>query len=466
MHDTVFLREVEDGVDLIAPIDDTFATHTTHASPPAPLSSSLRFVSPRFFQGVSSEDPSHRMFGYEQKASESAFHQGFAIEDRSTFDDGVDTRRNYNYGVENLRDTLYQPGDEYDRQEELQLADVYGARVELQPVDEYNANVESQPADEVGDEVEFQPEGIYGDLEYQLDDDVDDRQDVYLPNDDFCDPGLNHVRRSCGDNVTPEPFSTALRGDEVYDVFGKELLTSSTIGSAFLAPVVDGGGSAGGVLYMSPKSRAVYFSAPLETTARIGGEKLVTSSTIGSEIFDGGESAGKVLCTSPSTCTAYTIPLPETTRRGNTTSYFPQISSRSTLSSECSLSSAVQGAHELLRRNCSKRHELVQEVKFANEVAPDGQILGVVSLQTRDSAFSGRSDASKFTSALSTCRTPVWTAGGKSPDNGSRRTLILQMARARMKSLALSKAKSTFLAEEEKLAHAREINVDLTFDLC
>ena len=121
----------------------------------------------------------------------------------------------------------------------------------------------------------------------------------------------------------------------------------------------------------------------------------------------------------------------ETTRRTNTT-LFPATTPRS----EYSPSSAMRGAQELLRRNRQKRLEAARNNTTTAEE--------VISPTSQDSSSTWQTGSEGGSSS-------IYDA---TPDRSSRRALILQMARARMKNQG----------EEKKLEHIRELanEIDLT----
>lgn len=447
MQDNSFLRNAEEEgafIDNSAPLDEAIATHAARAGssgpmgidPPEDEPPSLRKRGAVYEgQSVSSADPSQRSSVHEHGESVLAYAQGSAYNDGSAYDDedGMDPRNNYyseeadNYGDENLRDRPYRQGDDDD----------FVPREQFRHEEEYGPD-ELPPDDEFGHEDAYD-----GQQEYQPDDAYDDREDEYQPDDEYYDRESNIARGRC-DDITPqpseEPFSSTYSGDDDFNEVGMEQVTSPTSGSEFSAPTIDEGVFVAGALYMSPNTSAEYSNPP-----------------------------------------------PETTRRGNTAlsppSHFPPMSPRSAQGSEYSQSSAMRGAQELLRRNRLKRLELAQKRKppvrqpLEDEGAPDDEVLDVASPQSQDSASTWHTGVSETTGSEATGGgSSIWTDGENNPDRSSRRALILQMARARMKSQGKTAAElsSTVPAAEERkpehlpreaLAAAANNEIDLTGDL-
>jgi hypothetical protein len=179
----------------------------------------------------------------------------------------------------------------------------------------------------------------------------------------------------------------------------KDQGTSPTSGSEYSAPTMNDDGFSNGFLYMSTSTDVDQSDPPLETMRRTN---------------------------------------------ASTQPQFPPVSPRS----EYSQSPAMRGAQELLRRNRQKRLELAAAGGPA-EVAPED----VISPQSQDSSSTWQTGSEGGGSS-------IWTPdGAQPPDRSSRRALILQMARARMKNQHPG-------GEEKKLEHIRELNeVDLTATL-
>jgi hypothetical protein len=177
-----------------------------------------------------------------------------------------------------------------------------------------------------------------------------------------------------------------------------------------------------------------------------------TSPTSGSEysaptMNDDGFSNGFLYMSTSTDVEPSDDPPLETTRRTNTSQQpFPPTSPRS----EFSQSSAMRGAQELLRRNRLKRLELAVAAAGGGQpelAAPED----VISPQSQDSSTTWQTGSEGGGSS-------IWTNDAP-PDRSSRRALILQMARARMKNQGGG--------EEKKLEHIREAvnEVDLTSTL-
>jgi hypothetical protein len=155
----------------------------------------------------------------------------------------------------------------------------------------------------------------------------------------------------------------------------------------------------------------------------------------------------------------------------------PPPSPRSPQESELSQSSAMRGAQELLRRNRQRRLEMarrardLQRMEYAQHSteAEDESTEPTVDLPTPRSQETGGtwdSNSDFTTSQMSGEGSSVWT--DDNPDRSSRRALILQMAKARMKSHGVNK-QSQF-DEEKKLESTPEMiastnDIDLTGDL-
>lgn len=420
LHDSSFRRNVElEGafIDDSVPIDEAIAAHAARSGAPDPHTSTGGIDPPEDeppslrkrgvihgSQSVSSADQSQRS-AYEGSTymEQTSRYQQIG----SPFDDGVDPRNSYyqedadNYGDEYRGEVQYQPDNKYDRQDEFQPDETYD-RHDFQPSDEYSRQEEFQPDDEY------------------------DRQEEYQPEDEYYEGGT--VDRGSYDDITPQPSEEPFSADHGVNYkglpSGKEQMTSPMSGSEFTVPSVSEGGLAPGSLDLSP-----------------------TNSN------------------DPSN------PPPETTRRGNT-SHFPPQSPRSSHGTDFSPSNAMRGAQELLRRNRKKRLELAQKMKqnmrpSANASAPLDEVQDpdLVSPQSQDSGSTWQTNGSECTGSEVTGGSSIWTEGETNPDRSSRRALILQMARARMKSHG--KAESGVSAEEKKLEHSRDAatDIDLTGDL-
>jgi hypothetical protein len=431
INENSFLRNVEEEgafMDKSVPIDEAIAAHAARTGPPAPLASAGGIDPPEDeppslrkrggvygSHSVSSTDPSQRSAYEGSSHPGSAYmergspYQDSAFQDGSAYDDDVEPHNTYyrkvgdDYGGEYRREAQYQPDDEYDRQDQYQPDDEYDRQEEYQPDDEYDRHNKYQPDDEY------------------------DRHG-YQPSDEYYDEGGNHVDGGSYD-ITPQPSEEQFSPvqSEVFEgsPIRKEPLTSPTSGSEFSMPTVSEGEFVGG----SPDI-------------------------------------------SPSNSNEYSNPPPETTRRSNTT-YFPPISPRSAQGSEYSQSTAMRGAQELLRRNRQKRLELAQKMKrplgqFDGLTAPGDEVQDpdVISPQSHDSGSTWQTNGgSEYTGSEVTGGSSIWTEGENNPDRSSRRALILQMARARMKSHG--KPEPSVPVEEKKREHAREAatDIDLTGDL-
>jgi hypothetical protein len=126
--------------------------------------------------------------------------------------------------------------------------------------------------------------------------------------------------------------------------------------------------------------------------------------------------------------------------------------------SEYSQTSAMRGAQELLKKNRQKRLEMAMR-KHKEITDPGDEIMS--SPQTRH----GEEDVSTSTSMVS--GSSVWT--DMSQDRSSRRALILQMAKARMKSNKMSATTedkmATPIEEEEPNEETKSESVNPSIDL-
>lgn len=126
--------------------------------------------------------------------------------------------------------------------------------------------------------------------------------------------------------------------------------------------------------------------------------------------------------------------------------------------SEYSQTSAMRGAQELLKKNRQKRLEMAMR-KHREITDPEDEIMG--SPRTKH----GEEDISTSMSMVS--GSSVWT--DMSQDRTSRRALILQMAKARMKSNKLSATledeMTTPIEEEEPNEESVNASIDLAVDL-
>ena len=283
-----------------------------------------------------------------------------------------------------------------------------------------------------------------------------DEPNIYQPRDDG-----DEYHDNFGD-ITPQPSGVPFSdpGDDVgYDDNGfpleAEPATSPQSESEFSAPTMNDDGFSNGLMYMST-STDENIEAPLETT-----------------------------------------------RRGNMSSqhhqnsaegvhHFPPVSPRSGHGSEFSPSSAMRGAQELLRRNRQKRLELAMRMKQqvrqhngndeTNDTTTDENHEqsganhmqnsdDVISPHSQDSGSTWQTGVSEYTGSEVTGGSSIWTDAENNPDRSSRRALILQMARARMKNqggTTKQQANSdSFIGhstlEEKKLEHIQELSNDVDF---
>jgi hypothetical protein len=134
-------------------------------------------------------------------------------------------------------------------------------------------------------------------------------------------------------------------------------------------------------------------------------------------------------------------PSPTGTDVGKRNQGLPPYSPRSTTGSELSQSSALRGAQELLRRNRARRMSARKEREEdgrggirdgePSEVEDPSTPFSVNSQGGFESGGTWES-TSEMTSVVS--GSSVWTDSETNPDRNSRRALILQMAKARMRS--------------------------------
>jgi hypothetical protein len=115
----------------------------------------------------------------------------------------------------------------------------------------------------------------------------------------------------------------------------------------------------------------------------------------------------------------------------------PPVSPRSPHdSSEYSQSSAMRGAQDMLKRNRQRRLEtarrLREEHQQQNDAGEDEESTDKDLVVTESESGVTWDSGSEVTSVVS--GSSVWTDNSNNPDRSSRRALILQMAKARMKS--------------------------------
>jgi hypothetical protein len=136
-------------------------------------------------------------------------------------------------------------------------------------------------------------------------------------------------------------------------------------------------------------------------------------------------------------------------------------------SSEYSQSSAMRGAQELLRRNRQRRMEMARKLKRQEKPGPEDEDFGA-STQSQTEMESGLESGTTTWETGSDITgselSSVWTdeMSDVNADRSSRRALILQMARARMKS---NKDAMNEVQEEKKLDQSSAADIDLTGDL-
>jgi hypothetical protein len=430
-------------------------------------------------QSVSSADPSMnspyeatpRMEGpispqYDQSPT-SEFDHDEPI--RYNNEEFVDDRNRQYYPPDNRDNQYYNmvpPQQQYHPHDDFENVpnDDFRGNEEYMPDDKFEEQEGDQYDNDIGEyNVRMTHDNVYNEHKYRPNvNHADERPQNYQPhNDEYYDENIDNYN-----DITPqpsgEPFSDP--GDIVYDDNGfpreKDQTTSPTSGSEFSAPTMNDDGFSNGLLYMST-STDDNIQAPLETTRR---------GNISSSNID--------------------------------TTHFPPTSPRSANLSEYSQSPAMRGAQELLRRNRQKRLELAMRMKQQvrqykdqdnndddshndNDIPADENRMGfgqnetahqihgtndVISPQSHDSGSTWQTGVSEVTGGSS-----IWTETESNPDRSSRRALILQMARARMKNQGgntpnKNQSQSSDMLhtlEEKKLEHIQESSndIDLPVDL-
>ena len=426
---------------------------------------------------VSSADPSMNSPQYEsspQHHDDEPISPAFEPSP-SDFDD-PDNDDAVRYNDENFHDDRHQYYQQQNASSNARYQNVegqqqrYGSRYENDEQDEYERNPEYVPDEKFEDHDTFQYdhatpygttkyyEGEFDEAspQYEPNDQMNHNPNMYQPRDDeFDDENIDNF-----DDITPQPSGVPFSdpGDDIgYDDNGfpleKEHAMSPQSESEFSAPTMNDDGFSNGLLYMST-STDENIEAPLETSRR-----------------------GNVSSQQP--------------QNSSEVHHFPPVSPRSGHGSEFSQSSAMRGAQELLRRNRQKRLELAmrmkqqvrqyQEHEDTNDVTTtdENQEKGginhmlntndVISPQSQDSSSTWQTGVSEYTGSEVTGGSSIWTETENNPDRSSRRALILQMARARMKNQGggtTNKPQSNAL-EEKKLEHIQEGSdgVDFAVDL-
>jgi hypothetical protein len=426
--------------DNIVPIDEAIAAHASvRLGPPSssgidppedePPSLRKRGVSYRS-NSVSSADPSQRSAFADHDSPYqdgsafhgSTYHDGSAYhsstyQEGSAYDDGMERQSSYYH-----EDAEHYSNGYGNEGRHLEAS----ADEHKQPG--YNQNDEQNRYDERG---EYKSHDAY------------DRQGDYPPDEEGDRPQAYDNETGNGDSdvlgsyddITPkaseEKFLATYSADDGYDEYAEN---SPLAGDENASPM-----------------HGSEFSVPTVSDAGYGEESLALS---------------------PNASVDYSSHATESNRRNNS-AQFPPISPRSAQGSEYSQSSAMRGAQELLRRNRQKRLELAQRMKqpsvhvssAAAHDAPDdeGPEPDLASPQSQESGSTWQTGVSEPTSSEVTGGSSMWD-GDSNPDRSSRRALILQMARARMKSHG---SKGAETEEEKKLDHARDVttDIDMTVDL-
>ena len=137
--------------------------------------------------------------------------------------------------------------------------------------------------------------------------------------------------------------------------------------------------------------------------------------------------------------------------------------------SEFSQSSAMRGAQEMLRRNRQRRAldaARKRQVTMTNDetTTVEGSAFSPRGGSDTESAWSGSEMAASEMSGTSS----IWTDHTGNPDRSSRRALILQMAKARMRSNKTSAPIPEHASpheDEKKMDSQRDSEIDLTGEL-
>jgi len=161
----------------------------------------------------------------------------------------------------------------------------------------------------------------------------------------------------------------------------------------------------------------------------------------------------------------------ESSKMGRRSTELPPTSPRSNVSNnEMSQSSAMRGAQELIRRNRQRRLEAARTKELQEKLAPtDDDSRNPSSIPHTDSESGATWETGSDNMSSVVSGSSVWTDQSNNPDRSSRRALILQMAKARMKSNKPPEDGQHGYEEEKKLESHRDTdsttNIDLTEDL-
>lgn len=448
-----YLRHIQGDRDAMAamddtslPIDEAIASHAARAGPPVPLASSMggggidppedeppslrkRGGVAYRSNSITSADPSHRS-AHNMEASAfqgSAYHEGSAYNEGSAYQGSTYQEGSaYDESIEHHTSYYQEENDTYN--------DFHQRKIQYHPNDEYQHDEGYDQQQPTQSEDEYDGQGEFTDFErtehYQQGDEFHQRAD-FLHHSDKHD---NELRHESYDESSPKAseshFSAPYSPDD-------EIAENSPFNMKYnLSP--------------TSETEVTEFTVPTVTEGPYGAE-------------------------SPNSSADYSNHVHENSRQhGN--SPLPPMSPRSANGTEYSQSSAMRGAQELLRRNRQKRLELAQRMKSPDEKAscegeaatPDDEGINpdVISPQSQDSNSTWQTGASEHTSSEVTGGSSMWD-GDSHPDRSSRRALILQMARARMKSHGIKGVDAGGLEDEKKLDPARDStnDIDITADL-
>jgi hypothetical protein len=135
--------------------------------------------------------------------------------------------------------------------------------------------------------------------------------------------------------------------------------------------------------------------------------------------------------------------------------------------SDFSRTSAMKGAQELLRRNRQRRLDAARKRHDDEPEGPeDEDTVGddlVLSPRTDSESGATWESGSEMTSVVS--GSSVWTDNVSNPDRSSRRALILQMAKARMRSHKSVTSPQSISEEPDEKKLEQGDDIDLTADL-
>mmetsp|Transcript_43831 Transcript_43831/g.49527 ORF Transcript_43831/g.49527 Transcript_43831/m.49527 type:complete len:1006 (+) Transcript_43831:244-3261(+) len=146
-----------------------------------------------------------------------------------------------------------------------------------------------------------------------------------------------------------------------------------------------------------------------------------------------------------------------------------EISSNSGTDSRSHQSPAMRGAHEILKRNRRRRLEVLSMTKHNNQMSSPSMSENPGTSKSENSRKEAWDDSGSDITGSAISGSSVWTNNSGPGDRSSRRALILQMAKARMKNNkelpAVAKNASAIIGEDDEADDTIFTEGNLAYDI-